>query len=185
MSAQQWIPEGRSISYLTEVSEDGTAYQFKFLSTAGVNYYIQSSEDFNVWSDDVFYRGLGNTITHPLFPLPQNGGGSSVPANPEDYVPLIQGSLRIQKIKPAGTTTGLLVTWVSLDDDLPKSYTLHGKSVKDNAPLLYSRNFDDYALFIQFMGAVTFRCRRDNIVKIYLGCFHSQFFTCLRIKIIA
>lgn len=111
----------------------------------------------NTWTDNVFYRGIGHTITHPLFPIPQSDGSNPAPvADPEDYVPLINGSFRIKEININGTTTGLLVEWVSLDDESPKSYVLHGKQIdEDMPPLLYSKNFDEYALFIQFMAEVT------------------------------
>ena len=158
VSAQQWeAPDGSGIPQEKGASDDGSVYQLKFLSTNGVGYRIQNSGDLNTWTDGIFYRGMGHTITHPLFPLPQNDGSNPAPViDPEDYVPLINGSFRIREINIGGTTTGLLVEWVSLDDDSPKSYVLHGKQIdEDMPPPLYSKNFDEYAFFLQLMGEVT------------------------------
>ena len=101
--AQQWIEDSSDIPYLMEKAADGSAYQVRFLSTEGVNYYIQSSEDCITWSDDIFYRGLGNTITQPLFPLPQNDGSGGAPVDPANFVPLIHGNFSIQRNRQYGT----------------------------------------------------------------------------------
>ncbi len=156
--AGEWIwDNGSGITYLAEKNADGTAYQFKFLTIPGVSYSIQSSDDLTTWTDDVIYRGIGHTITHPLFPIPQNDGSNPAPvADPEGYVPPVNGSFRIKEINIDGLTTGLHVEWVSLDDELPKSYVLHGEQIdEDMPPLFYSRDFDEYSLLIQFMGEIT------------------------------
>jgi len=121
VSASEWFDDQSAAPYRSEKSEDGSVYQFKFLTTPGVNYSIQSSGDFNTWTDTYFYRGLGNTVTHPLFPLPQKNTANPI-AEPdlENYVPTINGSFRIIKIVIAEVNTGLLIRWVSSDDEQPK-----------------------------------------------------------------
>jgi len=155
-SAENWFWDQSTAPHRAEKSEDGTLYQLKFLTTPGVSYAIQSSDDLKIWTDGYFYRGLGNTITHPLYQFPQDNAGNPTPVqNPADYVPLISASLRIKKITSSGAITGLLVKWVSLDDAQPKTYTLYGQTLEDNAPPLYSKNAGDYAFFIQFTGTST------------------------------
>ena len=155
LSAEPWTWDtGSGIPYLAEKNEDGTAYQFKFLSTAGVHYYVQSSTDLNLWTNDSFYRGMGSTIVHPLFLLPQNDGSDP---DEEDYVEsavTVNPSLMIRKIPDDSVHAGLLMTWVSLDDETPKNYILYGAALEDNAPLMYSRVFDEYQFFIQFFGTI-------------------------------
>lgn len=154
----QWLPDnGSGIQHNASPNDDGTVYQFRFLTTTGINYCVESSEDLNQWTEDILYRGIGHTITHPLFPIPQNdGSNTSSVANPKDYVPPIVGNFRIKEITINGSTTGLLVAWVSLDDEQPKAYVLYGKQIdEDLPPLLYSQNFDNYLFYINFTGEIT------------------------------
>lgn len=161
LTADDWVwPDGSGIIHAPEVSDDGTAYQLKFLTVPGVNYTIESSEDLNTWTPDITYRGIGHTIIHPLLALPQNDGSPTPPpTNEEPPEPMTPASLRIQPIltsaDPSATQTGLSVRWYSLDDEEPRHYILHGQTIEENPPPLYAEEFQPYTFFLQFPGQIT------------------------------
>ena len=157
LSQKPWvIDNGSGIAYAEGENDEGTAYSFRFLSQRGINYVIESSEDLQTWQNVGFYHGLGLTINHPLFPLIQNENGEAVvEATPEEYTPPINASLRIAEIKSGTITTGLHLSWLSMDDGTPMNYTLHGQTLETGVPALYSKQFDEYVFFIQFaLGGV-------------------------------
>lgn len=152
-SALQWSA-GPDASY--------SNYQVDFFAIAGMNYQLQSSTDLIYWNDELLFRGLGQQLSHPLFALPQKDAASSNNTDsdngeaPGDYTPPTPASLRISRLLDSdGDDLGMVLRWVSLDDQSTKTYTIYGHYLHQNFPPTYYGNSGNFTFMAGMNGELT------------------------------
>ena len=126
---------------------NGSLYKtFDFQTVPGVGYALQSSSDLENWTNEQFYYGVGQNISVSLwaeddFTNPPAPG--TVP-DPPTYVTLV--------LRKVTGETGLLVSWLSLDDGGAIQYHLPATNLTpstawDSTPL-HAETIGDYAYAI-------------------------------------